>query len=136
MRKEFINNPRYPHQIRIVRISPTQSNNVSTPISGDEDPFAVVDENQTLCQCGKDITLYDGEGRSFTDTTTNGMGQVDVNKRKASIPVRYDKWEKGRVPLDGDTIYAVVGNNTEVGRVRDCEPDNDRTIVYWEFVRV
>lgn len=136
MRKEFINNPRYPHQIRIVRISPTQPNNVSTPISGNEDPFAVVDENQTQCQCGKDITLYEGEGRSFTDTTTNGMGQVDVNKRKASIPVRYDKWAKGRVPLDGDTIFAVVGNNTEVGRVRDCEPDNDRTIVYWEFVRV
>ena len=120
MRKEFINNPRYPHQIRIVRISPTQPNNVSTPISGDEDPFAVVDENQTQCQCGKDITLYDGKGRSFTNTTTNGMGQ----------------WAKGRVPLDGDTIFAVVGNNTEVGRVRDCEPDNDRTIVYWEFVRV
>lgn len=81
-------------------------------------------------------TIYEGRGRSFTDTTTNGGVEVDMNKRKASIPVRFDRWEDGKLPLDGDTIYATVGNNTEVGRVRDCEPDNNRTLVYWDFVRV
>mgnify|MGYP001018113077 FL=1 len=64
------------------------------------------------------------------------MGKVDINKRKASIPVRYDEWEADRQPLDGDTIQVTVGANSEIGRVRDSEPDNDRTIVYWELVRV
>ena len=61
---------------------------------------------------------------------------MDENKRKASIPVRFDEWDAGRKPLDGDTIYATVGNNTEVGMVKDCEPDNNRTVVYWNFRRV
>ena len=103
----------------------------------DEDPFATNSSSDPQTKTEKEkITLYKGKGRSFTDTTTNGMGNVDINKRKASIPVRYDKWEASRQPLDGDTIYATVGNNTEEGRVRDSEPDNDRTIVYWELVRV
>ena len=37
----------------------------------------------------KETILYYGEGRSYTDTTTEGDKNVDQNKRKASIPVRY-----------------------------------------------
>lgn len=111
MLEEEIINPRFPHTIKIVRVE------------DDDNPNG-------------GAILYDGRGRSFTDTTTNGDVEVDANKRKASIPVRFDKWEEGRLPLDGDTIYATVGNNTEIGRVRDCEPDNNRTLVYWDFVRV
>lgn len=111
MLEEEIINPRYPHKIKIVRIE------------DDDNPDG-------------GIILYKGCGRSFTDTTTNGNVEVDTNKRKASIPVRFDRWAAGRLPLDGDTIYATVGNNTEIGRVRDCEPDNNRTLVYWDFVRV
>lgn len=137
MRKEAVRNPRYPHTIKIVRIS---EKNVPVENAGeidDEDPFATGTASDPKTKTEKEeVTLYDGRGRSFTDTTTNGMGKVDINKRKASIPVRYDGWGAGRQPLDGDTIYATVGNNTEVGRVRDSEPDNDRTIVYWELVRV
>lgn len=120
MLEEEIVNPRYPHHIRIVRRS-------LESVTDDEDPLAVE---------GKDVVLYDGEGRSFTDTTTYGGASVDTNKRKASIPVRFDEWEEGQKPLDGDSIEAVIGCNTEFGRVRDCESDNNRTIVYWDFVRV
>lgn len=137
MRKEVVNNPRYPHVIKIVRMTDVQVSVVNESELDSEDPFATntTSTPQTKTE-REEVILYDGCGRSFTDTTTNGMGKVDINKRKASIPVRYDKWEAGKLPLDGDTIYATVGNNTEEGRVRDCEPDNDRTIVYWELVRV
>lgn len=137
MRKEVISNPRYPHTIKIVRIQGRIVPVENTSEIGDEDPFASNDTSSPQTKTErKEVILYEGCGRSFTDTTTNGMGNVDINKRKASIPVRYDKWEADKQPLDGDIIYATVGNNTEKGRVRDSEPDNDRSIVYWELVRV
>lgn len=125
MEKENIRNPRYPHLIKIVR----KVVGKSYP----DDPFA--DDDAPVGE-DKEIILYNGEGRSYTDTTTVGDKYVDQNKRKASIPVRYDEWGAGRCPLDGDTIYATIGNNTEVGIVKDCEPDNNRTVVYWEYIRV
>lgn len=127
MLEEEIINPRYPHIITIVRVNTNASGVVD-----DDDPLAEPTDKNTPAE----EVLYQGIGRSYTDTTTNGNVEVDTNKRKASIPVRFDKWEKGKLPLDGDTIYATVGNNTEIGRVRDCEPDNNRTVVYWDFVRV
>ena len=137
MRKEVISNPRYPHTIKIARILEKIVPVENASEIEDEDPFAVNSSSNPQTKTEKEkVILYEGKGRSFTDITTNGMGNVDINKRKASIPVRYDKWEASRQPLDGDTIYATVGNNTEEGRVRDSEPDNDRTIVYWELVRV
>ena len=125
MRKANIRNPRYPHTIKIVRVLVGKAD--------ENDPFADDD-----AKIGEDteIVIYKGEGRSYTDTTTEGGKNVDENKRKASIPVRYDEWDAGRCPLDGDMIYATVGNNTEVGMVKDCEPDNNRTVVYWDFTRV
>ena len=125
MEKENIRNTRYPHLLKIVR-------NVVGK-SDPDDPFA-----DAAAPVGEDkeIVLYYGEGRSYTDTTTVGDKYVDQNKRKASIPVRYDEWGAGRCPLDGDTIYATIGNNTEIGIVKDCEPDNNRTVVYWEYIRV
>lgn len=125
MENENIRNPRYPHLIKIVRKIVGKSD--------PDDPFA--DDDAPVGE-DKEIILYNGEGRSYTDTTTVGDKYVDQNKRKASIPVRYDEWGAGRCPLDGDTIYATIGNNTEVGIVKDCEPDNNRTVVYWEYIRV
>lgn len=125
MEKENIRNPRYPHIIKIVR-----------KVVGKADPDDPFADDDTLVGEDKEIILYNGEGRSYTDTTTVGDKYVDQNKRKASIPVRYDEWGAGRCPLDGDTIYATIGNNTEVGIVKDCEPDNNRTVVYWEYIRV
>ena len=125
MEKENIRNPRYPHIIKIVRKVVGKAD--------PDDPFA--DDDAPVGE-DKEIILYNGEGRSYTDTTTVGDKYVDQNKRKASIPVRYDEWGAGRCPLDGDTIYATIGNKTEVGIVKDCEPDNNRTVVYWEYIRV
>lgn len=125
MEKENIRNPRYPHIIKIVR-----------KFVGKADPDDPFTDDDALVGEDKEIILYNGEGRSYTDTTTVGDKYVDQNKRKASIPVRYDEWGAGRCPLDGDTIYATIGNNTELGIVKDCEPDNNRTVVYWEYIRV
>ena len=116
MLKETIDNPRWPHIIKVER--KTYS----------DDPFEDGEETEVL---------YEGEGRSYTDTTTTGGGteesRVDVNKRKASIPVRYDEWKEPL--LDGDTIEVTMGNVVERGVVKDFEPDNNRTVVYWEIVR-
>lgn len=125
MEKENIRNQRYPHLIKIVR-----------NVVGKADPDDPFSDGDAPVGEDKEIVLYNDEGRSYTDTTTVGDKYVDQNKRKASIPVRYDEWGAGRCPLDGDTIYATIGNNTEVGIVKDCEPDNNRTVVYWEYIRV
>ena len=124
METGMINNPRYPHRVTIVRLVPGK---------GDEDnPFA--DDDAPVND--EEVVLYDGKGRSFTDTTTTGDKNVDENKRKASIPMRFDDWKAGGFPLDGDTIRVRVGNHSEEGMVKDCEDDNNRTVVYWSLRRV
>lgn len=115
MRKENINNPRFPHTIKVIRNTKT------------EDNFG---NGETISRI-----LYEGVGRSFTDTTTDGDSKVVTNMRKVSIPVRFDKWENDDFPLNGDTIEARIGKVVERGMVRDCEADNDRTIVYLEVKR-
>lgn len=125
MKEEKIINLRYPHTIKIVRVNKSQ----------DADPDDPLEEVLGEGVEAEEI-LYEGDGRSFTDTTTAGTDKVDSNKRKASIPVRYDEWGAAKKPLDGDTIYATIGKNTEVGMVRDCESDNNRTLVYWDYIRV
>ncbi|MBO4786950.1 MAG: hypothetical protein J5510_07775 [Prevotella sp.] len=168
MRKTKIDNPRYPHMIRIIRRKDA-SNSIN--------PFERIEAGE------EEIVIYCGPGRAYTDTTTDGDMNVDSNKRKCSIPVRFDKWpgyledetsdesvpdevteeeteeetqqenenqEESSVtpqptptievktplwPMDGDTIETVKGNVVEFGRVKDFEPDNNRSIVYWEFVR-
>lgn len=119
MEKPNIINERYPHTIKIVRVVKEYD---------EDDPFTEAIEREEI--------LYNKKGRSYTQTTTEGNNIVDENKRKASIPVRYDEWGAGKQPLDGDKIYATVGNNTEVGIVKDSEPDNNRTVVYWDLRRV
>lgn len=121
MEKSKIINKRYPHVVKITR------KGVGEGI--EDDPFAEDVEPETE-------VLYEDEGRSYTDTTTEGDKWVDENKRKASIPVRYDEWGAGKQPLDGDEIEVLIGNNREVGIIKDSEPDNNRTIVYWNFRRV
>ena len=125
MKKEVVDNPRYPHLIKITRRGDAVESN---------DPFKRAEGGST------ETVIYEGEGRSYTDTTTNGSTAVDVNKRKASIPVRFDEWppsSDGDVswPMDGDIIEVVKASITERGKVRDFEPDNNRTVVYWELTR-
>ena len=124
MKKERIDNPRYPHAIRIIR-----------KVNADW-----LDESSSSSDDG-DIVIYEGVGRSYTDTTTTGDKKVDTNRRKASIPVRYDQWpaadEDGNhmIPMSGDLLYVTKGKITEEWEVKDFEPDNNRSVVYGEMNR-
>lgn len=117
---EKIRNDRYPHLVVITRLSDT------------DNPFG--------CSCKKKI-LYKGKGRSYTDTTTTGDAKMDISRRKVSIPVRFDEWKRtaelGVAGLmDGDVIAVRMGDVVEKGIVKDFEPDNNRTVVYWEYGKV
>lgn len=112
MLREAINNPRFPHVITITRRTYT------------DDPFS---------DTYQDEVLYHGKGRSYTDTTTTGDAQVIANRRKISIPVRFDAWE-GPV-MAGDLVDIQMGAIHEYGLVTDFEPDNNRSVIYWDYTR-
>lgn len=124
MYDDEIENERYPHDVEIVRIIPGRGS--------DDNPFA---EGCAPLVDAEDV-LYIGIGRVYTDTTTTGDNMVDENKRKVSIPVRFDEWSECDFPLDGDIIRCRIGDHTEEGIVKDCEGDNNRTVVYWSLRRV
>lgn len=124
MEKLEIENERYPHEVRITRTIPGRGT--------DGNPYA--EEDAPLVDASD--VLYDGIGRVYTDTTTTGDENVDENKRKASIPVRYDEWNAYEKPLDGDRITVRIGESAEEGIVDDCEADNNRTVIYWRLKRV
>lgn len=130
MYEEEIINPRYPHDILIYRVGKK-----SEDTSEDDDPFAE-DEPTAETDTEKRTILYQGNGRSYTDTTTTGDGKVENNKRKISIPKRFDEWDEDKWPLDGDTVEIAMGKVKERGTVKDFEPDNNRSVVYWELLRV
>ena len=107
-------NKRFPHTIKVVR-----------KVFSDN-PF---DDTE------QEITIYEGEGRSYTNTTTDGDGKVVTNMRKASIPPIYNDWRAGLEILNGDLIEVTIGNITERGVVRDFEPCNFGTEIYWDYIR-
>lgn len=113
MIKTVIDNPRYPHLAIVSRFE------YDNPFSEEEDR----------------VILYKGVAHSYTDTTTTGDEKMDTNRRKCSIPVRFDEWTKETEIHDGDTISVLRGELFETGMVKDIEPDNNRTIVYWELPR-
>jgi lipocalin len=113
MRKAKVENPRYPHYIKIVR--------------------RMLPDRYSEQEYDEQI-VYEGKGRSYTDTTTTGDAKVQSNKRKASIPVRFDEWKKV-IPMSGDILYVIKGSIAEEWEVKDFEPDNNRSVVYGEFNR-
>lgn len=121
MKKVKVENPRYPHLVKISR-------------------EVIIDDPLEEGTSSTEV-LYEGKGRCFTDTTTDGDGKVITNMRKASIPVNVNGWEQA--VLSGDTIEVWKGKVKEDGSyplyergmVKDFEPDNDRTLVYWDMVR-
>ncbi len=69
MRKEVVNNPRYPHCIKIVRLADVQVNILDDGDIEGEDPFATNTTSTPHTKTEKkEVVLYDGKGRSFTDT--------------------------------------------------------------------
>lgn len=141
MRKVKIDNPQFPHDILIYRVTQkkTTTTGSDSKTVDDDDPFAetgtTTDNDTTTTVSEEKEIIYQGKGMSYTDTTTTGDGKVEDNKRKISIPVRYDKWQD-KWPLDGDTVEVTMGNVKEKGTVKDFEPDNFRSVVYWELLRV
>ncbi len=155
MLKVIRENNRYPHHVVITRLI-VPDNPFEETDTDDDDLFGdgeieqtedvASDEEQTEDvryefppddeEMIHDVTvvLYDGIGRTFTDTTTTGDTHMDMNRRKCSIPVRFDEWT--HEVLDGDRIAVKVGDVTYSGEVKDIEPDNDRTLIYWERPRV
>lgn len=108
MRKQSINNPRFPHFVRILKL-------VSAGRYSEE---------------MTEIVVYDGKGRCSTSGAVEGQ-KVDISHRTISIPVRFDEW-KGTIPSDGDTVKVRIGNITETMTLKDFEPDNNRTVLYCE----
>lgn len=126
MRKVTIDNPRYPHYIRIIRKVEKDW------LDDDDDVVDVAGLGES--QDNGETVVYEGVGRSYTETTTTGDKKVDTNKRKASIPVRFNEWST-LIPMSGDILYVTKGNITEEWEVKDFEPDNNRSIVYGEMNR-
>lgn len=136
MKNNKYNNKRYPHNIIITRCEQTISSNGDSYIT--DDPLAYQydrgnNDNGNI-RIDTERVLYKGCGRSFTDTTTEGLGKTATNMRKLSIPIRFDCWKEA--VLKGDKIDVFIGVLHEVGFVRDFEPDNDRTLIYWDYKRV
>lgn len=130
MRKVKIDNPRYPHYIRIIRKVEKDwldnDDNVVDVAGSTDGSDEGADTDETV--------VYEGVGRSYTETTTTGDKKVDTNKRKASIPVRFNEWST-LVPMSGDIVYVTKGAVTEEWEVKDFEPDNNRSVVYGEMNR-
>lgn len=112
MKSQNVVNPQFPHRVTITRVSESDS------------PF---DDTESTS------VIYDGEGRSYTNTTTFGDGVVAENKRKTSIPVLYKEWRDSI--LFGDRIRIVKNRLVEEGIVRDFEPCNFGSMIYWEIIR-
>lgn len=110
MKRWNLDNERFPHTIKVYRETK-------------EDAFS-------SASAGK--ILYEGKGRSFTNTTTDG-DVVTLNMRKAAIPPIFSEWEDPI--LAGDIIEVWIGEVHEYGVVTDWEPANFGTEIYWKYVR-
>ncbi len=106
-RRVRVNNPRYPHTVKVVRIT------YPDRWSGEEPTETV---------------LYSGEGRCSTNGSVEGK-KVDISHRYISIPVRFDQW-RGVKPMAGDTVSVEMGAITETMEIEDFEPDNNRSVLY------
>lgn len=110
MRKETIDNPRYPHIVRITRILER------------DNAWLYDDEERT------EKIVYQGRGRLSTNGSVQGQA-VDLTTRTLSIPVNVNGWDE-LYPMSGDIVTVTMGNVTETMEVKDFEPDNNRSVVY------
>ena len=108
MRKQRIINLRFPHHVKVVRL--TYQGRYSTGTEPTE------------------TVIYSGKGRCYSNGSVEGR-QVDITHRYISIPVNVNGWS-GLHPLSGDTVTVTMGNITETMEVKDFEPDNNRTVLY------
>lgn len=111
MRKDKIDNERFPHVVKITRNT------------GSNDPF-----NSTATE----KVLYNGIGRSFSSTTTDGNGKVITNSRQVSLPLKFNEWTEPI--LNNDIIKVTIGNLSETGMILDMAANNGTTTIYWESI--
>ena len=110
MRKQRIINLRFPHHVKVVRLTyPERYSDETGP-------------TETI--------IYSGEGRCYSNGSVEGR-QVDITHRYISIPVNVNGWS-GLHPLSGDTVTVTMGKITETMEVKDFDPDNNRTLLYCE----
>ena len=101
MRKANIRNLRYPHTIKIVRVLVGKAD--------ENNPFADDD-----AKVGEDteIVIYEGEGRSYTDTTTEG-GTITV------LAANYGVRDSESVSITGGDLAVTAGNDGIKSTVAD-----------------
>lgn len=110
MRKQRIINLRFPHHVKVVRLTyPGRYSNETEPT---------------------ETVIYSGEGMCYSNGSVEGR-QVDISHRYISIPVNVKGWG-GLHPLSGDTVTVTMGKITETMEVKDFDPDNNRTLLYCE----
>lgn len=110
MRKQRIINQRFPHHVKVVRL--TYQGRYSTGTEPTE------------------TVIYSGKGRCYSSGSVEGR-QVDISHRLISIPVNVNGWGELH-PLSGDAVTVTMGKITETMEVKDFEPDNNRTVLYCE----
>lgn len=113
MKKYAIKNPRFPHKIKVYRITCD----------------AFTDESV-------EEVLYEGDARNFFNTTTDGDSKMVTNLRKSAIPIPNEMVED--VILAGDYVDAWKGKNNEIheyGIVTDFKPANFGTEIFWKYGR-
>lgn len=113
MLKNIVNNPRYPHTIRVVRVTYGEGDWLS--------------DNQQR----KEQNIYFGPGRCYSSGGSVEGKAVDITYRQISIPVRFDEWN-ALVPASGDCVEVTIGKIIETMTVKEFEPDNNRTVLYCE----
>lgn len=114
MKKYSVENPRFPHKIKIYRITVDD----------------VFEDNERI-----DV-LYEGDARNFFNTTTDGDSKMVTNLRKSAIPVPNDFVNEAI--LAGDIVEAWKGKDNEIheyGRVTDFKPANFGTEIFWKYGR-
>lgn len=114
MKKYATKNPRFPHKIKIYRVTVDD----------------VFEEEEKV------EVLYEGDARNFFNTTTDGDNKVTTNMRKSAIPLPNDVVEK--TILAGDFVDAWKGKNNEIheyGLVTDFKPANFGSEIFWDYVR-
>ena len=110
MRRQETYNPRYPHTIKVVRVTYNEGDWLS-----DEEGRS-------------EAVVYSGAGRCYTGGGVQGKA-VDITTRQISIPVSVNEWGNLH-PSSGDVVEVTMGGITETMELKDFEPDNNRTVLY------
>ena len=109
-----INNPRFPHKVKIERVVPF-------------DPL--INTSQVS------ETIYEGVCRSYQKEYVSTTGEVMTSKRVLSLPMTLKDWTSENIILENDLVEVDYGSYKEKGIVVDKQPNNLGTDIYWSYGR-